>query len=58
MKKKKQESITIPRKAMYGIAPAIAIIAVLLSKGKAPEVLLFLIGIFTGILIGKGVFGK
>ena len=56
--KKKQESITIPKKAMLGIAPAIAIIAVLLSKGKAPEVLLFGIGIVVGILIAKGFFEK
>jgi hypothetical protein len=58
MKKQKKESIIIPRNAMLGIAPAIAIIAVLLSKDKSPEVLLFLIGIFVGFLIGKGVFKK
>ena len=57
-KKPKKGSITIPKEAMYGIAPAIAIIAVLLSKDKAPEVLLFLIGIFLGIMIGKGFFEK
>ena len=57
-KKVKKESFTIPKKAMYGIAPAIAIIAVLLSKDKAPEMLLFLIGIFVGIMIGKGYFEK
>ena len=44
--------------AMLGIAPAIAIVAVLLSKDKAPEVLLFLIGIFVGVFIGKGYFEK
>lgn len=57
-KKPKKESITIPRKAMYGIAPAIAIIAVLLSKGKVGPMFLFLIGIFVGVLIGKGFFDK
>ena len=57
-KKSQKDSITIPRKVMYGIAPAIAIIAVLLSKDKAPEVLLFLIGIVVGIFIGKGFFEK
>ena len=57
-KKQKKESIIIPKKALYGIAPAIAIIAVLLSKGKAPEVLLFGIGIFVGFLIAKGYFEK
>ena len=56
--KAKKESIVIPRKAMYGIAPAIGIIAVLLARNKAPEVLLFGIGIFTGVLIGKGYFEK
>ena len=43
---------------MMGIASAIAIIAVLLSKDKSPEVFLFLIGIFVGIFIGKGFFEK
>ena len=58
MKKQKKESIIIPRKAMWGIASAVAIIAVLLAKDKAPEVLLFLIGIAVGIFIGKGFFEK
>ena len=53
---KKKDHFVIPKKAMLGIAPAIAIIAVLLSKDKAPEVLLFAIGIFCGFLIGKGYF--
>jgi len=52
IKKRKNEVFIIPKKAMVGIAPAIAIIAVLLSKNKAPEVVLFLIGIVIGILIG------
>ncbi len=54
----KKENIIVPRKAMFGIAPAIAIIAILLSKNKAPEVLLFGIGIFCGILIGRGFLKK
>ena len=58
MVKNKKDFINIPRKAMFGIAPAIGIIAVLLSRNKAPEVLLFAIGIFCGILIGKGYFEK
>ena len=57
-KDSKKESVIIPKKTMYGIAPAIAIIAVLLSKDKAPEVLLFGIGIFVGFLIAKGYFEK
>lgn len=56
--KSKSENIIVPRKALLGIAPAIAIIAVLLSKGKAPEVLLFGIGIVVGVLIAKGYFEK
>ena len=56
--KKQKKNIIIPRKAMYGIAPAIAITAVLLSSNKTPEVLLFLIGIFVGVFIGKGYFEK
>ena len=55
---KKKDHIVIPRKVMVGVAPAIAIIAVLLLKDKAPEVLLFLIGIFCGVFIGRGFFGK
>ena len=58
MKKESKDFLMIPKKAMLGIAPAIAIIAVLLSKNKAPEVLLFCIGITVGIFIGKGFFEK
>ena len=54
----KKENIIIPKRAMFGIAPAIAIIAVLLSKNKTPQVLLFLIGIIVGIFIAKGYFKK
>ena len=57
-KEPKKEGFFIPKKAMYGVAPAIAIIAILLSKGRAPEVLLFLVGISVGILIGRGYFEK
>jgi hypothetical protein len=57
-KKSMKENIIIPKKAMLGIAPAIGIIAVLLAKGKSPEVLLFLIGIVLGTFIGKGFFEK
>jgi len=55
---KKNNNMIIPRNAMLGIAPAIAIIAVLLSKDKTPQMFLFLIGIFVGIFIGKGFFEK
>ena len=55
--KSDKDLISIPRKALIGIAPAVAIIAVLLAKDKAPQVLLFLIGISAGVVIGFN-FGK
>lgn len=51
-KKSKNENFIIPKKAMAGIASIIAICAVLFSKNKAPEVLLFMIGVGVGIFIG------
>jgi len=57
-KKPKQDSINIPRKAMFGIAPAIAISAIIISKHGAGQLVLFLLGIGTGIIIGKGFFEK
>ena len=50
--------IAIPKKAFFGIAPAVAIIAVLLAKDKAPEVLLFLLGISAGLVIGMNLRKK
>ena len=50
--KSDKDFISFPRKALFGIAPAVAIIAVLLARDKAPQVLLFLIGISAGIVIG------
>ncbi len=58
MAKKKKDNLIIPMKAMLGIAPAIGIVAVLLARNKTPEVLLFGIGIFCGVMIGRGYFGK
>ena len=55
---KKQENIIIPKKAFLGIAPAIAIIAVLISKGEPGPLLLFIIGIVVGLFIGRGYFQK
>lgn len=52
----KKENILIPKKAMFGIAPAIAIAAVLISKGDIGPLLLFFVGISAGVLIGKGYF--
>ena len=49
-----KNSITIPKKAMYGIAPAIAITGLLLSKRQPGPLLLFFIGIVIGILFWRG----
>ncbi len=43
---------------MYGIAPAIAIAAILISKNQPGPLVLFLVGITAGIFIGKGYFEK
>lgn len=56
--KKSKDTFTIKKEALKMIMPVIAIIAVLLSKDKTPEALLFLIGVFAGILIGKNQFAK
>jgi Mg2+/citrate symporter len=53
-----KDVIAIPKKAFLGIAPAVAIIAVLFAKDKAPEVLLFLIGISAGLIIGMNLKKK
>ena len=57
-KKQNKKEIIIPKKAMAGIAPAIAIAAVLISKNKPGSLMLFLVGIAAGIIIGKGFWGK
>ena len=56
--KKKEGGIVIPKKSMLGIAPAVAIIAVLISKENVGSLMLFIIGIAAGIFIGKGFFEK
>ena len=57
-KERKQGNIIIPRKAMLGIAPAVAIIAILVSRHEPGPLLLFIVGIAAGILIAKGFFEK
>lgn len=57
-KKQKKEVLSIPKKALLGIAPAMAIIGLLLSKGDIGPLILFFVGIFVGLLIGKGFFEK
>lgn len=56
--KQKEKIISIPKKALFGIAPAVAIIGLLLSKGNIGPLILFLVGISAGVIIGKGFFGK
>ena len=53
-----KDNVVIPKKSMLGICGAIAVITVLLAKDKAPEVLLFLTGIFVGFFIAKGYCKK
>jgi hypothetical protein len=57
MSKKSNNNFTINKKVIWGIAPVVAICAVLFSKNKMGEVFLFLIGIaygiYNGIIIGK-----
>ena len=53
-----KDNIVMPKKSMLWMSGAIAVIAILLARDKAPEVLLFLIGIFVGIFIAKGYWKK
>ncbi|MBT4349731.1 hypothetical protein HOD19_03075 [bacterium] len=55
-KKLKQENITIPKKALLGIAAAFPMLGILVSKGNIGPLILFIIGIALGIFIGKGFF--
>ena len=57
-KNEKRDKIIINKEVIYWVLPAIAIIAVLLSKHKTAEILLFVIGIISGIRIAKGYFKK
>ena len=54
----KKDNLIIPKKAIFGIAPAIAIFAILISKGNMGALVLFFVGISTGVLIGRGFFEK
>lgn len=47
------DTITINKKVFFGIAPAVAIIGVLISKNQIGPLVLFLIGIAAGIIIGR-----
>ena len=48
----KNDSITIPKRVIAGLAPVAAIVAILLSKDKVGEMFLFLVGVAAGIAIG------
>ena len=54
-KKSKQESFTIKRKTMWAIAPVVAISALLISKHQPGPLLLFLIGVTSGIFIHRSM---
>jgi hypothetical protein len=53
MSKKGKDDIVISRKALMGMAMAMPIIGVLLSKRQAGPLVLFLIGISIGVWIGR-----
>lgn len=48
----------MPKKAMLGIAPVIAIAAILISKHDIGPLILFFVGISVGVLISKGFYSK
>ncbi len=50
----KINSITISKESMVKLAPAMAIIGILIGKHQTGPLLLFLIGITLGIFIHKG----
>ncbi len=45
--------IKIHKKVLWAIAPAAGIISVLLAQNKGGPTVLFILGIITGIFIGK-----
>ena len=55
---KQKKDLIIPRNALFGIGPAVAITAVLLSRDKPAEVLLFFIGIAVGVIITRAYLKK
>ncbi|MFC2162041.1 hypothetical protein ACFLRF_00035 [Candidatus Altiarchaeota archaeon] len=48
----KSDTITFNKKILRGVAPAIAIIMILVSRHQPGPLLLFLVGISCGMLIG------
>jgi hypothetical protein len=50
--KSNKDTLVINKKILRGVAPAIAIIAILISKDQPGPLILFLIGIAVGVIIG------
>ena len=48
-----KDFIRVNKKALRGVAPAVAIIGLLLAKGQVGPMILFMVGIACGIIIGK-----
>ncbi|MBW3012349.1 hypothetical protein KY311_04140 [Candidatus Woesearchaeota archaeon] len=56
--KKKSDTITINKKVLPGIICSIPLIAILISKHRIGELLLFLMGIGIGTYIGLNLKSK
>jgi hypothetical protein len=54
-KKSEQDSFTIRRRTIWAISPVVAISALLISKHQPGLLLLFLIGIISGIFIHRSM---
>jgi len=52
---KSKDVIVINKKILLAMAPVAAITAVLVSGNNSPEALLFLVGVFAGIFVGKAI---
>jgi len=50
----KKDSIVINRKTFWALAPAMAIIGILISKHEPGPLILFIMGIVLGIFIQRG----
>jgi len=52
-KKKNNDTITINKKMLIGIAPLMPLIGVLLSKNRVGTLIVLIIGVSCGVLIGR-----
>ena len=57
-KNTKKENIVIPRKAFFAMVCLAPLVAIILSKRDVGGLMLLLLGVVSGIFIGKGFFGK